>query len=184
MKSTIGSYLSALLLIVGCASTQMYSPDGYLTKYGGKQTEAEKGAIDAECKATYPKKTESARYECFRALVPLQRRYDPVFGELMADYLSASRNVALGYEAGNITEETAIETLAEIRTEYVYQGEILREEYNRMVGAINARQKQLARERMGMALNQIGTELMRQSSNDKSVTCTETVPGTVECSEW
>lgn len=161
----------------------MYSPDGYLTEYGGKQTDAEFEAIDAECRATYPKKTESARYECFKALVPLQRRYDPVFGDLMADYLSASQNVARGYEAGNISEETAIETQARIRQEYSYQSEILREEYSRMAGEINARQTQLARERMGMAMNQIGTNLMRRSSNDQSVICTETVAGTIECLE-
>lgn len=184
MKSTIGLYLAALVLAAGCGSTQMYSPDGYLTEYGGKQTNAEIEAIDAECKATYPKKTESARYECFRSLVPLMLRYDPVFADLMADYLSASRNVALGYEAGNISKETATDTLEEIREDYNYQRTILAEEYDRMAGAINAREKQLARERMSMALNQIGTQMLRRSSSDKSVTCTETVPGTVECSEW
>ena len=161
----------------------MYSPNGYLTEYGGKQTDAEFEAIDDECRATYPKKTESARYECFRALVPLLGRYGPVFGDLMADYLSASQNVARGFEAGTISEETAIETQAKIRQEYSYQSEILREEYSRMAGEISARQTQLARQRMGMAMNRIGTNLMRRSSNDQSVTCTETVPGTIECSD-
>ncbi len=171
-----------ILLVAGCSSTDMYTYDGYLTEYGGKQTAAEYEAINVECNKH--DKLESDRYKCKRQLLPLRLRYDEVFAEIMEDWLTASYNVALGYEAANISEETAQNTLEELRTEYSFEFDMLNEQFKKNVASRNSREKQLARQRTGMALRQLGSDLLQQSENNKSVTCMETLPGVVECSEW
>jgi hypothetical protein len=185
MKFLSSTTLAVLVMASGCASTEMYTPDGYLTQYGAKQTDIEMNAVAEDCDSKY-EITESARYDCFRQLVPLFLRYTPEFADLFATTMQDAKNVALGYEAGKISKESTIETLAKHREDYKYNNQILVEQYRRIISARNAREKQLARQRMGMALSQTGSTLLQQSSSDDSidVTCTETVPGTVHCSDW
>ncbi len=171
-----------VLLCFGCASTQMYTYDGFLTEYGGAQTNAEIESISAECKKMNV--LDSSRYECLRDILPLRLRWDEVFADLSEEWLTASGNVARGYESGNITEHTARETTEELYKEYKHQNAMLNEEYTKLVLTRNAREQLAARQRQANAFSKIGSDLLRQSSNNKSVTCTETVPGTVSCSEW
>jgi len=184
MKATLNLTLAGFVLLASCASTEMYTPDGYLTVYGTKVTKAEQEQVITACKSSY-ERTESAYYECLRDLVPLALRTGPEFATLINQLNTDRYNVTKGFEAGNISRETTIQTLDKLDKDYDYNGKILIEQYNHIVFARNAREKQLARQRMGMALSQAGNELLRQSSAEsKSITCTETVPGTVSCSEW
>ena len=183
MRLFLVSTLASLLLVAGCVSTEMYTYDGFLTPYGGKQTDIEYEAILSECQATYESRS-SKRYTCYRQLVPLMSRLDPAFGDLYMTFLTSAINIAEGTEAGNISEETASAAIDELSDEYKFQRSLLNEQFNRIVQTRNAQEKYAARQRMGTALSQAGSDLMKQSSSSSSVTCTETVPGTVSCSEW
>jgi len=174
--------LSALLVIVGCASTQMYSYDGFLTVYGGEQTKAELKSIRTECKKIDV--LDSNRYDCLRDILPLRLRWDEAFADLTEEWLIASGRVARGYESGDISEDTARETMDSLSEEYKFQNKMLNEEYTKIVSTRNAREQLAARQRQADAFSQIGSDLLKQSSSSKSVTCTETVPGTVSCSDW
>ncbi len=145
MRSTTGLTLIAFLLTSGCVSTVMYTPDGFLTEYGVKQTSAENDAIRAECSSAY-QRTDSAYYDCHRQVIPLAMRYGSEYAEILSERLYASRNVVLGYEAGNISEETTVQTLDKLGEDFAIQRRIWEEQYNRVVGARNAREKELARQ--------------------------------------
>jgi 16S rRNA C1402 (ribose-2'-O) methylase RsmI len=173
---------ATLVFIAGCGSTETYTYDGYLTAYGLKQSDAEYEVIKAECYKHDEIKIE--RYTCMLQIVPLRLRLDEAFAELTENWLTASRNVALGYEMGNISEETTRASLEELSKEYKFQNKMLKEQYSKIISARNAREKQAARMRTSMALSQMGSDFLKMSANDKSVICRETVPGVVECSEW
>ena len=175
--------LASFLVAAGCVSTEMYTYDGFLTEYGAEQTDIERAAVVSECQATYEYRS-SKRYTCYRQVVPLMSRLDPTFGDLYMTYLTSALNIAEGAEAGNISQETASAAIDEYFDEYEFQHSLLMEQFNRIVNTRNAQEKYAARQQMGMALNQVGSELLKQSSTGKSVTCTETAPGTVSCSEW
>jgi len=183
MRVTLTLTLASLLLFSGFVSTDMYSPDGYLSRHDVQQTKIEKDEILANCSSEY-ERTESAYYDCLRQLIPLATRWGSEHAEIMSQTINASRNVVSGYEAGNISEETTTRTLDELAKDFAIQQKIWGEQYLRVVSARNAREKEIARQRMGIALSQAKSELLKQSSAtaSKSVSCTETVPGTVSCS--
>jgi hypothetical protein len=163
----------------------MYTADGYLTEYGKQQTEAEIREIGTGCTRQF-EQADGGRYECLRQLVPLEMRTSREFAELLAVLLSNAKGVTDGYAEGNISEATTLSTLTELEREYRLSRQILIEHYNRVVFARNAREREAARRNLGNALSQVGSTLVKESSpgSSRDITCRETVPGTVSCSEW
>jgi hypothetical protein len=183
MNVTLALALVSLALFPGCASTGLYTPDGYLTRHAVKQTSIETAEILAKCSVEY-ERTESAHFDCLRQLIPLAGRWGSEHAEIISQTIYASRNVVLGYEAGNISEDTTIQTLDEFANDFSNQEKIWGDHYVRVVGARNPREKALARQRMRMALSQATSELLKKaaSAGSTSKTCTETVLGTLSCS--
>lgn len=183
MNTKLALVVASLSVFAGCGSTEMYTPDGYLTPYGNAETESARNAIVAECNEQFTR-IESGYWTCIRPVIALATRYGDAFGEIYADGIYSSRNVALGYEARNISEETTKTKLDEIRDEWVYQEQLYGEQYARFAGDRNAREKELARQRMANVLVQGGTALLQRSSSEsETIMCRETAPGVVTCSE-
>ncbi len=181
MKLKILPLLIGAVALAGCATTTMYTPDGYLTQYGADQTDADMKAVLDDCNSRF-ERTDSAKYVCGRKLIPLFMRYTPEFAELYAASNERARVIALGFEAGNISHETTIKTLNDVAAEYDLNNKILVEQYRKLIESRNAREQELARQRMAQALSQAGAALIVSSDDDfDTVTCTETHPGTVTC---
>ncbi|MGH2569402.1 MAG: hypothetical protein ACRDGA_13775 [Bacteroidota bacterium] len=184
-KSFLGPLVTCTLLLASCVAPQMYTPDGYLSQYGVKQISAERDEIMQSCNSQFDRLQESY-YDCIRNLIPLAVRFGDEYAGIMSDAIYGGRNIALGYEAGEISSEKATNVLDQIATDFAFQEKLWGEQYTKVVQARNAREKALAHQRMGEALMQAGSNMTTESYSDgvDTMTCRETAPGTVSCTSF